>query len=63
MDVLFAMVIFRLYPGSELSFQHKSARKNLLLGACFCWGSLLSLRKMDGKNHIGGTIGYRDSYL
>ena len=29
----------------------------------FCWDSRLSLREMDQKLKIGGTIGYGDSYL
>ena len=63
MDVLFLMSIFRLYPGSKMSFEHNSVRKNLLLSACFCWDSRLSLRQMDQKVKFGGTIGYGDSYL
>ena len=31
--------------------------------ACFCWDSRLSLRQMDQKFKIGGTIGYSDSFL
>ena len=46
-----------------MSFEHKTARKNLLLSACFCWDSRLSLREMDHKFKFGGTIGYVDSYL
>ena len=57
------MSTFRLYPGLKTSFEHNSLRKNLFLSACFCWDSRLSLREMDQKLKIGGTIGYGDSYL
>ena len=63
MDVLFLMSVFRLYPGSKVSFEHKSVRKSLFLSACFCWDSRLSLREMGQKFKFGGTIGYGDSYL
>ena len=63
MDVLFLMGIFRLYPGLKVSFEHNSVRKNLFLSACFCWDSRLSLREMDQKYKLGGTIGYGKSYL
>ena len=63
MDVLFLMSIFRLYPGLKLTFGHNSVRKNLFLSACLCWDSRLSLRELDQKFEIGGTIGYGDSYL
>ena len=63
MDVLFLMIIFRLYPGLKLSFEHNSVRKNAFLSACFCWNSRLSLREMDQKYKFGGTIGYGNSYL
>ena len=63
MDVFFLMSIFRLYPGLKKSFEHNIVRKNLVLSACFCWDSRLSLREMDQKIKFGGTIGYGDSYL
>ena len=63
MDVLFLMSIFRLYPGFKKSFKHNSVRKNLFLSACSCWDSRLSLREMDQKFKIEGTMGYGDSYL
>ena len=63
MDVLFLMSIFQLKPGFKNSFEHNSVRKNLFLGACFCWDSRLSLREMDQKSIFDGTIGYGDSYL
>ena len=63
MDVLFLMSIFRLYAGLKLSSEHNTARKNLLLSACFCWDSRLSLREMDQKFIFGGTIGYGNSYF
>ena len=63
MDVLFLKSIFRLYRGLKLSFEHNSVRKNLILSACFCWDSRLSLREMDQKIKFGGTIGYGKSYL
>ena len=63
MDVLFLMSIFRLHPGLKMSFEHNSFRKNLFLMACFVWDSRLSLREMDQKFNIVGTIGYGDSYL
>ena len=59
----FLMSIFRLYPGLKLSFEDISVRKNLFLGACFCWDSRPSLSERDKKFIFGGTIGYRDSYL
>ena len=46
-----------------MSFQDKSVCKNLLLSACFCWDCRLSLREMDLKFILGGTIGYRVPYL
>ena len=49
------MSILRLYPGLKMSFEHKSARKNLFLSACFCWDSRLSLRQTDIKFKFGGT--------
>ena len=46
-----------------MSFEHNSVRKNLLLSACFCWNSRLSLREMDQKFPFGGLIGCGNSYL
>ena len=46
-----------------MSFEHNSVRKNLFLSSCSCRDSRLSLREMDQKFKIGGTIGYGDSYL
>ena len=63
MDVLFLMIIFRLYLGIKRLFEHNSVGKNFFLSACFCWDSRFSLREMDQKLKFGGTIGYRDSYL
>ena len=63
MDVFFLMSIFLLYPGLKMSFGHNSVRKNQVLSAGFSWDSGLSLREMDQKFKIGGTIGYGDSYL
>ena len=63
MDVLFPKSILRLYPGSKMSFEHNSVRKNLFLSACFFLDSRLSLREMDQKLEPGGTIGFGDSYL
>ena len=63
MDVLFLMSIFRLYPGLNMSFEHNSVRKNLILSACFCWDSRLSLRQMDPNFKCGKTIDYGDTYL
>ena len=57
------MGIFRLYPGSKMSFEHNSVRENPCLSACFCWDSRLSLREMDQKFNFGETIDYGDSYL
>ena len=57
------MSIFRLHPGVKTSFEHNSVRKNLFLIACFFWDPRLSLREMDQKFKLGGTIGYVDSYL
>ena len=58
MDVLFLISVFSLYPGLEMSFEHKSVRKNLFLSACFCWDSGLSSREMDQKFEFAGLIGY-----
>ena len=46
-----------------MSFEHNSVRKNLILSACSCWDSRLSLRQMDQKFKFGGLIGYGNSYL
>ena len=46
-----------------MSFEHSSVRKNLILSACFCWDSGLSLREMDRKLEFGGLIGYGKSCL
>ena len=58
MDVLFLISVFRLYPGLKMTFEHNSVRKNLLLSACFCWDSRLSLQEMDQNFKFGGLIGY-----
>ena len=63
MDVPFPMSIFRLYPGLELSFEHKSTGRNLFLRACFFSGSRLSVREIEKKIKFGGTIGDGYSYL
>ena len=63
MDVLFLSSVFRLYPGMKMTFKHNSVRKNLFLGACFCWDSGLSLREMDRKFKFGGLIGYGNTCL
>ena len=63
MDVLFLMSIFRVYPVLKMSFEHNIDHKNLLLSACFCWNSRLSLRNVDQKYIFGRTIGYGYSYL
>ena len=47
MDVLFLISVFRLYTGLKMTFEHNGVRKNLILSACFCWDSGLSLREMD----------------
>ena len=54
---------FPTVPGLKLSLEQNSVRNSLFLSACFCWNSRLSLREMDQKFKIGGTIGYGDSYL
>ena len=46
-----------------MSFEHNSVRKNLILSACFCWDSGLSLGEVDQNFKFGGLIGYRNSYL
>ena len=46
-----------------MTFEHNSACKNLLLNACFCWDSRLSIREKDQKFKFGGTNGYGHSYL
>ena len=63
MDVFFLISVFRLYPGSKMTFEHNSVRKNLFLSAGFCWDSGLSLREMNQKFKIGGLFGDVNSYL
>ena len=64
MDVLFFMIIFRLYPGLKIKFEINSVRKKLFLSACLCcWDSKLSLREMNQKFKFGRTIGYGNSYF
>ena len=46
-----------------MSIEHNSVRKNLFLGACFCWDSGLSSCEMDQKYKLGGLIGYGNSCL
>ena len=46
-----------------MTFEQNSVRKNLILSACFCWDSSLSLHEMDQKFKFGGLIGYGNSYL
>ena len=58
MDVLLPISVFRLYPGSKMTFEHNSVRKNFFLSACFCWFSGISLREVDQKFKFGGHIGY-----
>ena len=58
MDVLFLVSVFRLYSGLKMSFEHNSVRKNLVLSACFCWDSGLSVRELDQKFKFVGLIGY-----
>ena len=57
----FSLEHFPSVPG--ISFEHNSVRRNLFLSASFCWDSRLSLREMDQKLQLGGTIGYGNSYL
>ena len=40
-----------------MSFEHNTVRKNLFLGACFCWDARLSLREMEQKFKFVGLIG------
>ena len=63
MDVLFLISVFRLYTGWKMPFEHNSVRKNLLLSACSCWDSGLSLRDMDQKFEFCWLIGYGNSCL
>ena len=56
-------MVFRLYPGLKMSFEHNSVGKNLFQIACFCWDSGISLREMDQKFTLGGLIGYGKSCL
>ena len=46
-----------------MSFELNSVRKNLVLSACLCWASSLSLCEMDQKFKFGGLIGYGNSCL
>ena len=57
------MSLFRLYPVFKMSFEHKSASKNLFLSLCFFLNSRFPLLEMDQKFKFGGIIGYTDSYL
>ena len=57
------MSIFRLYPGFRMLFEDNNVRKNLFLGACFCWDPRLSLFELDQKFNFGGTISYGNSCL
>ena len=52
-----------MYPGLNMSIEHKSVRKNPFLTEGFCWDSGLSLSEMDQKIKFGGLIGYGNSYL
>ena len=45
MNVRFLIIVFRLFPGLKMSFEHNSIRKNLFLKACYCWDFDLSLHK------------------
>ena len=63
MDVLFLIIVLRLYPVIKMSFEHNSVRKNLFLSACFWWVSGLSLREIDQKFKFGGLIGFGNSCL
>ena len=64
MDVLFLIIVLRLYLGLKMSVEHNSVRKKkTFLSACFCWDSGLSLREMDQKFEFGALIGYRNSCL
>ena len=63
MDVLFLIIVFRLFPGLKMTFEHNKVRKNLFLSACFCWDSGVSLREMDQKYKFGGLNGYGNCYL
>ena len=46
-----------------MSIEHNSVREILLLSACFCWDSGLTLPEMDQKFKFSGLIGYGNSYL
>ena len=46
-----------------MTFKHNSVHKNLILSACFCFDSGLSLHEMDQKFKFGGLIGYGNSCL
>ena len=63
MEVHFFMSIFPSYPGLKMSFEHKSAQRNLIFCACFSWDSRFSLLEMDQKFKFGGTNVYGDSFL
>ena len=54
---------FRLFPGLKLSIEPNIACRNLFLNGCFCWDLTISLREMDHKVIVGGTIGYGGLYL
>ena len=46
-----------------MSVEHNSVRKKLILSACFCWDSRHSLREMDQKFKLGGSICHGTSHL
>ena len=47
LEIPFLTRIFRFSKELKLSFEHRSARENPFLRACFFWDSKLSLRKKD----------------
>ena len=57
------MFYFGLNLGLKISFEHRSARKSKLLSARRCWDASFSLREMEQKFNLGGSIGYMDSYM
>ena len=50
------MSIFRLHPGSKMSLEHNSVRKNVFVSAGFSCDSRLYLREMDQKFKSGRTL-------
>ena len=63
MDVRILLSFFWLYSRLKGSFEHSSARKNIILSAIRCWDARLCLCEMDQKFIFGGSTGCGVSHL